>query len=352
MMNINKSSTAFQFSEVSLPRTVRFWLFLVFDIASIYCSFILLFYLFIEKTLRSQLKNHIIIILLIIGLIIELIDIPFHLSFLHFGVVQPSIPFTCLLWWFIDFGLYNGCTIIMAFGSIHRHLLIFHDRMFLNKNKRLIFHYFPLIFLTLYILIFYVLLVVFPPCMNTYDYTLPVCNDFPCYINHRVLGMWDSIVNSILPTIIITIASINLLFRVYFQKRRLGQANLWRKQRKMAIHLLSQSALYMIANVPLNFFVAARLGGLSDLIGVDAQLYFNFLCYFVIFLFPFLCLSSLSDLRKKMSWKRFLLLQRPQQNAIVRPQQNAIVPPQQNAIVRPQQNAIVPPQQNAIARPQ
>jgi hypothetical protein len=310
MMNINKSSTAFQFSEVSLPRTVRFWLFLVFDIASIYCSFILLFYLFIEKTLRSQLKNHIIIILLIIGLIIELIDIPFHLSFLRFGVVQPSMPFTCLLWWFIDFGLVSGCTIIMAFGSIHRHLLIFHDRMFLNKNKRLIFHYFPLIFLTL------------------------------------------SIVNNILPTIIITIASINLLFRVYFQKRRLGQANLWRKQRKMTIHLLSQSALYIIANVPLNFFLAARLCGLSNDIGVEAQLYFDFLCYFAILLFPFLCLTSLSDLHKKMSWKRFLLLQRPQQNAIVRPQQNAIVRPQQNAIVRPQQNAIVRPQQNAIARPQ
>jgi hypothetical protein len=92
-MIFNASNATFQVSEISLPRPVRFWLFLLLDIPSIYCSFILLFYLFIDKTLRSQLNNHITINLLIIGLIIEFIDIPFHLSFLYLGAVQPSTPF-------------------------------------------------------------------------------------------------------------------------------------------------------------------------------------------------------------------------------------------------------------------
>jgi hypothetical protein len=313
-------SNAFYESEISLSRPVRFWLFLLFDIPSIYCSFIILFYLLINKNLRSQLINHITINLLIIGLIIELIDIPFYLSFLHLGVVQPSAPFVCLLWWFMDKGLYNGFTIIMAWSSIHRYLSIYHDRLFLNQKKRFLFHYLPLIILLLYILIFYIMVIIFPPCTNTYDYTLPVCNDFPCYLNHSVLGIWDAIVNSILPTVIIAVFSVVLIVRVYCQKRRLRQPNVWRKQRKMSIQLLSSSTLFLIADIPLSILVFAHLSGLQEDIGVEAQHYFDFLCYFVILLFPFVCLYSISELRKKISWKMFLFLHRPQQNIRVRPQ--------------------------------
>ena len=311
---------AFQESEISLPRPVRFWLLLLIDIPSVYCSLIVLFYLIMEKTLRSQLINHIVIILLIIGLALQLIDIPFHLSFLHSGFVHPSTHWLCLLWWFMDLGLYNGCTINMAWGSIHRYLLIYHDRMFSNSKKRFLFHYLPLVFLALYILIFYVIVIVFPPCENTFDYALPVCNDFPCYLNDHVLGIWNSVVNNILPTMIITIFSLMLLIRVYWQKRLLNQRNRWRKQRKMTIQLVSTCSLYLIANIPLNTLAFARLCGLPEGVGVESQLYFAFLCYFVILLYPFVCLGSLSELRKKISWKRLLLLQRAQQNVVVRPQ--------------------------------
>ena len=141
MIVLEDRSNAFHESEISLARSVRFWLFLLFDIPSIYCSFIILFYLFIDKNLRSQLINHITINLLIIGLIIELIDIPFYLTFLHLGVVQPSTPFVCLLWWFMDKGLYNGFTIIMAWSSIHRYLSIY-DGGFIFESEATL--HFPL----------------------------------------------------------------------------------------------------------------------------------------------------------------------------------------------------------------
>ncbi len=306
--------------ELSLPRPIRFWLFLILVIPSVYCSFVLLFHLFVDKNLRSQLSNHIIINLLIIGLTIELIDIPFHLIFLHFGVVKPSTPLFCHVWWFIDIGLYNGCIIIMAWGSIQRYLLIFHDRLFSTAKKRLVFHYFPLIILTLYIFIFYFTAIVFPPCMNTYDYTLPVCNSFPCYFDDPWLGIWDSVVNSIVPTIIITIFSVTLLIRVYLQKRRLHQPNLWRKQRKMAFQLLSNSVLYLITNIPLSILFVAHLSGLPDDVGVYVQLYFDYLCYFVILLFPFVCLGILSELRKKVQWKGLLLFRQSQRGGMINPQ--------------------------------
>ena len=310
----------FEESEIPVPRSTRFWLLLIMDIPSIICSFFLLFHLLINKSLRSQLTNHVIIILLIIGLIIELVDISLHLSFLHLGVVQPSLPFTCLIWWFMDIGLYNGCTIIMAWGSVERYLLIIYHQMFLNKKKRLIFHYLPLCILCLYILVFYIIVIIFPPCVNTYDYTLPVCNDFPCYLNNRLLGIWDSVINNVLPTIVISISSISLFIRIYIQKRRLHQPIQWRKQRKMTFLLLSTCILYLIPNIPLNIMIFARLCGLPKDINVQSQLYFDFLCYFVILLYPFLCLGSLSELRQKIKWKGLFLLKRPRQVAVITPQ--------------------------------
>ncbi|CAF1463143.1 unnamed protein product [Rotaria sordida] len=258
------------------------------------------------------------IVMLIIGLMIELVDIPFHLNFLHLGIVQPSIPFICILWWFMDLGLYNGFTIIMAWSSFHRYLFIFHDRLFLPGKKRFVFHYLPLIILLLYILIFYIYVIIFPPCKNTFDYTLPVCNDYPCYLDNLVLGIWDSVVNGILPTFIICIFSVAILIRVYHQKRRLvNQRNQWRQQRKMMIQLISSSILYLIPNVPLSLLILAHLCGLPEDVGVDPQLYFDYLCYFVVILYPLVCLSFVSEVRKKIPWRRLFLLRQPRQNATV-----------------------------------
>jgi hypothetical protein len=208
----------------------------------------------------------------------------------------------------------------MAWCSVQRYLSIFHDQLFRNANKRFLFHYFPLIILLLYILIFYIIAIIFPPCLNIYNYRLPVCNNFPCCLNDHILGIQDSIINSILPTIVISIFNLTILVRVYCQKRRLHRPNRWRQQRKMTIQLMSTSVLYLMPNIPLNILVFSHLCGLSEDIGVKAQLYFDFLCYFVVLMFPFVCLGTFSELRKKVSWKWILFLKRPQQNATVRPQ--------------------------------
>ncbi|CAF3825083.1 unnamed protein product [Rotaria sp. Silwood1] len=319
--NDNNDDVVFHESEISIPRPIRFWLLLLFDILSIICSLFLLFHLLFNKTLRCHLINQLMIVLLIIGLIIELADIQFYLNFLRIGIVQPAIPFICILWWFMDLGLYNGYTIIMAWSTIHRYLFIFHDQLIFQGKKRFLFHYLPLIILLLYILTFYIKVIIFPPCMHIFDYTLPVCNDSPCYLNNLVLGIWDSVVNSILPTFIICIFSVIILIRVHYQKRHvINQRNRWRKERKMAIQLISSSVVYLIPNIPLNLIMLAHLCGLPESVGVKVELYFDFLCYFVIFLYPFICLGFISDVRKKIQWRRLFLLQRPQQNPIVRPQ--------------------------------
>ncbi|CAF1193857.1 unnamed protein product [Adineta steineri] len=165
----------------------------------------------------------------------------------------------------------------------------------------------------------YSIVIIFPPCSNTYDYTLPVCGEYPCYLDIPLLGIWDTVINSIVPTTIITVFSIILLARVYIQKRRLNRANRWRRQRKMTIQLLSICILYLSANVPLNLVTFGHICGLPSHFGANVQVYANYLCYFVTLLFPFVCLSTLSEMRKKLRWKGLLLFRRSRYIGTINP---------------------------------
>jgi hypothetical protein len=88
----------------------------------------------------------------------------------------------------------------------------------------------------------------------------------------------------------------------------------------MAFQLLSNSVLYLITNIPLSILFVAHLSGLPDDVGVYVQLYFDYLCYFVILLFPFVCLGILSELRKKVQWKGLLLFRQSQRGGMINPQ--------------------------------
>lgn len=300
----SNDETVFDNSEISLPRFVRFWLLLLSDIPSITCAFILLYHLIHDQTLRKALSNHIIILLLILGLTTQLIEIPFYLAFIvNLGVVKPSMPATCLTWWFVSFGMYNGGTILMAWAAIERHILVFQYQWIRTKRGRILVHYFPISILLLYIFVFYIYVLFFFPCENTYEYLLPICNAYPCYQADSFIGMWEFIVNNIIPSLLVAVMSIALLIRVVRQKRHLNQHIEWRKQRKMTIQLVSLSALNIIFNLPLNLVSLAHLSGLPEDYGVEAQHYFYFSCYFLIFLFPFVCLFSYSELVKKIQWK-------------------------------------------------
>ncbi|CAF4221919.1 unnamed protein product [Adineta steineri] len=289
--------------EVSIPRSIRFWLMLLFNIPSIICSFCVIIHIILDRAQRYALHNHAILLILLMALPIQLMDINFYLVFYHYGSIQPLKPIVCLFWWFADYGCYNGCIILMAWLAIERHILIFHDRWFLNRKGRFRFHYLPSIGIVAYILVYYIISIFFVPCENNYDYTLSVCGAAPCYQSDGVLGMWDFIVNTSTPTILESTVSIGLVLRVQWQKRRLRQSNQWRKQRRMIIQLFLISGLNMCFNLPLFILLFAHFCGLPPEYGAQPQLYFFFLGYFVFFLFPFASLCQFPNLRKKITRK-------------------------------------------------
>ncbi|CAF1134389.1 unnamed protein product [Adineta steineri] len=112
MSTVNNSSyqsdKSFASSEISLPRPIRFWLMLLFNIPLVICSFCLILQIIIDRIQRYALQNHTILLILVFGSPIQLMDINFYLVFFQYGSVQPSKPFICLLWWSADYGFYTG----------------------------------------------------------------------------------------------------------------------------------------------------------------------------------------------------------------------------------------------------
>ncbi|CAF1293182.1 unnamed protein product [Rotaria magnacalcarata] len=291
--------------EISLSRKARFWILLLFDIPSVACAFFVLFCILINRKLRSNIKNHVLVILLLLGIGSQLIDIPFYLNFIVQSSVVPSNPSTCLLWWFVDTGMYDGGVIFMAWTAFERHIILFHDQWISTRKRRIMIHYFLMLFLILYIFIYYIYAIYYFPCENTYDYTLPLCGGSPCYAYDPIMGMWDWIVNILSPTFLEALLSLTFIFRVLWQKHHSLLPIHWRKHRKMAIQLMSLSSLNMAFNIPLSIINIAYFCGLSYDIGAEAIQHFTFLCYFVIFLFPFICLASISGVKKKF-YRRIL----------------------------------------------
>lgn len=302
----DNDTAAFQNSEISWSRTVRFWLLLSFEIPALICSLIVLCYLLMNRTRREALHNHSIIVLHLLALIFQLIDIPWYLDFIIRGVVWPQTPARCLVWWSVDLGVYNTAAIILAWTSIERHILVFHDRWVSTSRKRFFIHYLPLVTLLIYALTFYTITLFFPSCQHTYEYTLPVCAATPCHLLDPILGIWDMGIHGCLSTMIIACFSFALLIRVIMKKRRDRRIFKWKKYRKMITQLLFISTLYVVFNLPIMVMSLARLCGLPPDIGLEEQLIFFFLTYWVMLLLPMASLISLPNFKKVliMLWDR------------------------------------------------
>ncbi len=292
--------------EIIPPSPIQFWTFLFFEIPSLACSIFLLFHLLFNRQLRNALHNHVIIILLSLAVIIEIFDNPLYIDAYRLGGNTNSFPMTasvCLMWWYVDFGVYGAVTVFLAWGSIERHILVFHSHQLLRtKRQRFFIHYIPLIIVGIYIFGFYIGAILLPPCRNTFDFTSLGCGLSPCYESIDFLNTWDYLGNGIICSFIETTSSIILIIRVLWQKRCARQRLSWRKYRRMAFQLLSVSCLSLTIVFPQSLIVVIEQLGGSNLsnFGSQALPYLNYLYTFFVFLLPFICLGCLPELWSKL----------------------------------------------------
>lgn len=284
----------------SFSPVIRFWTYLVFNILSILCTLFVLYHFLSDRILRRALHNHILIVLLIIGLFYELTNIPWILHHNRTGVPMIASPIFYIIWVCVDYAIYSLQIALFAWATIERHILIFHDSWVSTRQKRLWFHYGPMIGIILYYLIYYSILHFVPFCSNSFDDFLAGGIFIPCVFDRTFLGSWDLIVHQVVPTLIIVIFSAALILRVIWQKKRLNQPVTWRRHRKMTIQLISISSIYVLFNFPWTFLIFGFQYGLPEEVVVVPLVYAAYLYYYVIFLFPFACCGSLTELRQKV----------------------------------------------------
>ncbi|CAF3196964.1 unnamed protein product, partial [Rotaria socialis] len=119
----NTKNISLATTEISLSLNSRFWILLLFDIPSVACAFFVLFCILVDRKLRTNLKNHALVIILLLGIGSQLIDVSFYLNFIVHSSVVPTKPSTCLLWWFLNIDMYDGGVIFMAWTAFERHII-------------------------------------------------------------------------------------------------------------------------------------------------------------------------------------------------------------------------------------
>ncbi|CAF4142997.1 unnamed protein product [Rotaria sp. Silwood2] len=295
-----------------ISRSVQLWLYLISNILSILCCCFVLFYLLIDRTLRTELHNHVIIVLLFICLFYESICIPFIVYNYYFDTSWETRSISYRFWSSIDIVLNRSQLIILAWATIERHILIFHGHWLLTKEKRFYIHYLPIIILIVYCLVWYCLFILFSSCFNINNQSNSNVISYLCMLNHRNIKHFDLICHQIIPSFIIIILSIVLLLRVRWQKTSFYQSADWTKQRRMIVQILSISMLYFLFYGPwILVMICVQFSSLKK-IALNIMTYAFFFSDYFIFLLPFVCYASLPEVQLKLKKLFCYLLQKLQ----------------------------------------
>jgi hypothetical protein len=257
--------------ESSTSKTIKFILLLLGQGISVPCYILVIYQFVTHRALHRAIRNHVTIVNLLVNFVIVTIDFTCHLIYLRRGVLVPSSPVLCLVWQFVDYGLWYGDLLLKLWTAIERHILIFHSSILLSARRRLLLHFIPLAVFTLY---YY--------------------NAIPAWL------LWyEVLAHYVIPILLMIAFASALPIRVLLQKNRLHVDTSWRHYRKMTIELIFIKAIY-IFDLPYVIVTIVRWSGSREF-GVDLQgPYFYYCNYIPIILFPFGIIGSLPKLRRRI----------------------------------------------------
>ena len=305
-------------------RWARFVLLLIFLIPSIALYLLIFFMITKGKEIhRKYLHNHVILVLLCCNFILICTELPVTLIYSYTGYAPSQTNQFCSFWVAYNYGLYVTGLYLMAFASVERYFLIFHDQFI--RRWSVLLHYLPILFCCFYPLTFYNVVIAVYPCEPTYVYDAYVCGG-SCFQFEPLIGTVDYMIHAVSPAIIIVLGNVILVIRFTYQKRSMQQANTWRKYRLMYVQLFSIAALYFIIWIPFVTFSVIRLFYdpffLQDLM----ILIFNYCLYICPLASPYIALIGLPAVRNKLIGARRLLFSRSRIGATnqVRPAASAM----------------------------
>ncbi|CAF1189743.1 unnamed protein product [Adineta ricciae] len=285
---------------IAIPYIVRFWMFLISNICSILCAVFVLYHCLGDSTLRHGLHYHISIVMLIICLIYDFTDVPFQMYLFLYRVVWIQTPTFCLTWKILDAALYTSTAKLIGWASVERHILIFHENWIATRRRRFFIHYTPIILIVTYGVVLYSIITPINYCKRPFYYFMAMCGYYSCVYDSATFTLYEYATGGLLCSVLIGFGGSSLILRVVLQKRRLRRHINWRKHRKMAIQLLSITALFYIFYLPPVLVGTARRVGFSSSAASTYSTYASFFTNYIVFLFPFACLNTLPNLRTRV----------------------------------------------------
>jgi hypothetical protein len=157
--------------EISRLSQAKFWILLVLSTSCAICTVLILIYFYRQRK-KISLHQHLTLVLVTMSLIQMTTDFPFALIYYHYGKVYPSSDTFCLWWNWWCYSISGAPLFVMAWGSIERHILIFHNSIMNTKRKRFFFHILPMLSVCIYPFIFYFAAIIVNSCENEWDYEL------------------------------------------------------------------------------------------------------------------------------------------------------------------------------------
>ncbi|CAF1144366.1 unnamed protein product [Adineta ricciae] len=282
-------------TDILVANNIQYTILQSCQLLAIPCYLFLFYHFWKTPTIRKGIDMHVFILIVILNFITLTGDLSVFLNYIRTNSVWLHTHSFCLYWMWIDNFCYTLGMWLTAWGSIERHILIFHRNLLNTFKQRLIVHYIPLTFCIAYCCVYSSYLVFGYPCENVFDYTSVLCGS-TCAYGDFYLAQYDTIANSIVTTILIVLCSISLLFRVLWKRRHYRRGLQWAKIRKMTIQLLSISSLYMITTIPVN--TEYLIGYVSE--DSIAYSYLSNMMYLLYCVLPFVCLTTLPELRQKL----------------------------------------------------
>jgi hypothetical protein len=269
------------------------------QIPALFCSIFIFYCVYRERELR-RLHNHAMLLILISCFLLLICELPITLSLLRRGSLEPQSNQLCLYWIFVNYTLEGITTLMMAFASVERFVLILSPAVITGSQRRkLFFHYISMIFCCVLVIIWYSVLVLIYPCVNTFDFTLFLCNS-ACYQSNVLIGTIDWIGSVLLPVFIVIFFNVSLLTRTVLLKRRLHLPLTWRRTRKMIIQLLTVVFMFLCTQIPLTIFAIIRLAFNPNFLNSVLTLWYYFTPYLIFLMTPFAYLITTKEVSKHL----------------------------------------------------
>ena len=296
MFNTTTASNAI----VDPSNRIKYIIMQTLHIPSIVCSLFTLTHLLTDRKLRSTLHNHTPLVLLIISVFDSFLSHPFTLNYLRTGRATPATNEMCISWNFFNALCATSIYLTMAWSSIERHLLIFYSSLFTTHRGRVLFHYVPLLIVTvIYPILANIVIILLYPCVNQFNMLSLFCG-YSCALKIPSVALFFRIAHNFIPVFIVTCSTLVLILRVIKQKRQV-QNNLFHLRRycRMITQLLTLASLFLILTLP-SFIVGIVQNCCLPNFAVSLQIpYFTFLIRFSTILIPFMCLSLLPEIWSK-----------------------------------------------------